>query len=30
MPIKSDPGKFGNLYVKVFVDYNFNFNEKQK
>lgn len=30
MPISSDPGKYGNLYIKVFVDYNFNFNEKQQ
>lgn len=29
MPIRSDPGKFGNLYVKVKVDYNLNFSNDQ-
>ena len=29
MPIATDPGNFGNLYVKVSVDYNFSFSQTQ-
>lgn len=29
MPISSDPGAFGNLYITINIDYQFNFNPEQ-